>query len=207
MLRYTSQVNGYEDVWGESRHNSIHYEHRHYMGVSGQPHVPAPVPPEKGFLHPLHKKLCGPQRRPGLLEKGKFSCPLGDQKPGSCSPQTSHYTDLPDFWSMDGIYFSRKISGCVSMPWQASSASLGSVLRMTEKHSEFSDSTNIVYVNCAPVRMVEYSLLLMTCLDHTSAPPYASVKYIGTILPGRWTIRKLKVTFILLASVVRKWLK
>jgi hypothetical protein len=122
------------------------------MEVSGQPHAPAAVLPGKGLLYPLRKKLDGSQRRSGGFGKEKNLSPPLDQKSESCSPQPSHYTDPQNCSGRDGIFFSRKINGCVSTPWEPSSARLASVLRMPEK-TQWVLSTKSVYFYYAPVKM------------------------------------------------------
>ena len=59
------------------------------MGVGGQHHTPAALPPGK-TQYPLHKRLGGPQGRSGRV--GKISPPPGFD-PRTVQPVESRYTD------------------------------------------------------------------------------------------------------------------
>jgi hypothetical protein len=60
-----------------------------YMGVGGQRHSPAALPPGK-TRHPLYRTLGGPQCQSGLMRK--ISPPPGFD-PRTVQPVTSRYTD------------------------------------------------------------------------------------------------------------------
>ena len=59
------------------------------MGVEGQYHAPAALPPGK-TQYPLYRRLGGPQDRPGRVRK--ISSPLGFD-PRNVHPVASRYTD------------------------------------------------------------------------------------------------------------------
>jgi hypothetical protein len=59
------------------------------MGVGGQRHVPAALPPGK-TRYPLYRRLGGPQGQPGWVQK--ISSPPGFD-PRTVQPVASRYTD------------------------------------------------------------------------------------------------------------------
>jgi hypothetical protein len=60
------------------------------MGVGGQLHAPAALPPEKRPRYPLYRRLGGPQGRSGRMRK--ISPPPGFD-PRTVLPVASRYTD------------------------------------------------------------------------------------------------------------------
>ena len=67
------------------------------MGVGGQGHSPAALPPGK-TRYPLYRKLGGPQGRSGRVRK--ISPPLGFD-PRTVQPVASRYTD----WAIPAAIF------------------------------------------------------------------------------------------------------
>ena len=66
------------------------------MGVGGQRHAPAALPPEK-TRYPLYRKLAGPQGQSGRMRK--ISPPPGFD-PRTVQPVASRYTD----WTIVALY-------------------------------------------------------------------------------------------------------
>ena len=59
------------------------------MGVRGQRHAPAALPPGK-TRYPLYRRLGGPQRRSGWVRKSR---PHRDSIPQTVQPVASRYTN------------------------------------------------------------------------------------------------------------------
>jgi hypothetical protein len=62
------------------------------MEVSDQFHAPAPLPPWKSLLHPLDRRLGGPQSESGRCEEEKNLAPDGIRTPAG-QPVARRYTD------------------------------------------------------------------------------------------------------------------
>ena len=60
------------------------------MGVSGQPHAPAVLPPGKETRYPLYRRLGGPQ---GLSERVRKISPPPEFDPRTVQSVASRYTD------------------------------------------------------------------------------------------------------------------
>jgi hypothetical protein len=60
------------------------------MGVGGQRHTPAALPPGQETRYPLYRSMVRPQGRSGLMRK--FSPPPGFD-PRTLQPVASRYTD------------------------------------------------------------------------------------------------------------------
>ena len=71
------------------------------MGVGGQNHAPAALPPGK-TRYPLYRRLGGPQGRSGRLRK--ISPPPGFD-PRTVQPVASHYTD----WAIPALTHQQNI--------------------------------------------------------------------------------------------------
>jgi len=141
-----------------------------------------------------------------VSEKRKVSLPHRDQKSEWCSLHLSDCNDLPACSGWGGVYFSGEINGCTSILREASSARLTSVLRMTVKHGEFSGGTSNIYFYCATVKTVESSLAIISFWDYNYVPRYVFWECVGTVVPGRWKMRKITLMPVMLVSFVRKCL-
>ena len=82
------------------------------MGVSGQRHAPAALPPGK-TRYPLYKRLVGP--RAGLDGYGKSRTPPGFN-PRTVQPVTSRYTD----WAIAActVWTGRTVNRVTTAAWQ-----------------------------------------------------------------------------------------
>jgi hypothetical protein len=80
---------GYRGPEGKERYSSTHSLTSAIMGVDGQCHATAALPPGK-TRYPLYRRLGGPQGQSGQVRE--ISPPLGFD-PRTVQPVGSHYTD------------------------------------------------------------------------------------------------------------------